>query len=160
MVYCDKDGVLMASDPIPARAASRKVEMLTAFVKANRPDVIVVNAGGGNASKSTVFLFEKTLLNEIKDSIKEEAAERRNAVDDYYGADDDEEDAYDLKVMPVKDELPRSSREVCAQEDVLRLRPWLCAAVSSQVCPRAWPSTATFGPAPTVSVSSVSRLYF
>ena len=90
MVCCDKDGVLVASDLIPARAASRKVEMpLTAFVKSNRPDVIVVNAGGGRASKSTVSLFEKTLLNEINESIKEEAAERRNAVEDYYGADDD-----------------------------------------------------------------------
>ena len=44
---------------------------------------------GDAQAKSTVSLFEKTLLNEIKDSIKEEAVERRNAVEDYYGADDE-----------------------------------------------------------------------
>ena len=104
--------------------------MLSAFVKSNRPDVIVVNAGGGRASKSTVSLFEKTLLNEIKDSIKEEAAERRNAVDDYYGADDDDEDAYDPKVMLVKDELPEIfKRSVRAKRMFPEFDPSLCAAV-------------------------------
>jgi transcription elongation factor SPT6 len=128
MVYCDKDGVMLASDLIPPRATSRKVEMLSSFVKTNQPDVIVVNASGGRASKSAVALFEKTLIKEISESLKEESQERMQ-MNDYYGADD-EEDVYDPKVIMVKDEIAEIFKQSPRSKKMFPdFDPSLCAAV-------------------------------
>ena len=106
-VLCLQDGVLQAHDTVPEQAVkSQKPSRIKSFLLLHRPDLVVLNASGGFASRGTLTLLEKSLLAEVQAELLLQAelqrADRRGA-----GAvqDDDDEDQND-------DELPHYHADV------------------------------------------------
>lgn len=98
--------MLRAHDTVPEKAVkSQKPSRIKSFLLQNRPDLVVLNASGGFASRGTLTLLEKTLLGEVQQELLLQAelhrADRRGAPQD----DDDDDDRMD-------DELPHYHAEV------------------------------------------------
>ena len=96
--------MLRAHDTVPEKAVkSQKPSRIKSFLLQNRPDLVVLNASGGFASRGTLTLLEKTLLGEVQQELLLQAelhrADRRGA------PQDDDDDRMD-------DELPHYHAEV------------------------------------------------
>mmetsp|Transcript_22708 Transcript_22708/g.37888 ORF Transcript_22708/g.37888 Transcript_22708/m.37888 type:complete len:2014 (+) Transcript_22708:62-6103(+) len=114
MAFVNKDGTLRAHDLIPAKVLSLKNDRIKQFIVDHRPDVIVLNASGASASRSTCMTIEKHLLREVEEHIKELDVQRREMRLERVGGgisyeddEDDEEDIvpYKAEVMIVNDDV-------------------------------------------------------
>lgn len=85
--------MLRAHDTVPEKAvASQKSTKIRDFLLQNRPDLVVLNSSGGQASRGTVMLLEKSLLAEVQREI-ELLSEQRRAERQGSGLSDDEDDS-------------------------------------------------------------------
>lgn len=109
MAYVNKDGVLRAHDLVPAQAMNQKNDRIKKFLVENRPDLVVINASGASASRSTCLTVEKNILKEVEEEIRRRDIVRREGrIDGVAYADDDEEIvSYKAQVMIIKDDLPK-----------------------------------------------------
>jgi transcriptional accessory protein Tex/SPT6 len=77
MVYLDRTGEVRAHEVVPQRALGNKSGMIKKFIRENLPEVIVLNASGGYASKSTHNSLERNLIEEMKRDIDQDARQKR-----------------------------------------------------------------------------------
>jgi hypothetical protein len=92
MAYVNKDGVLRAHDLLPTQAMNQKDDRIKRFLIENRPDLVVINASGAGASRSTAIVIEKSILKEVEEEVKRrEFARREGRMEGVAYADDDEE---------------------------------------------------------------------
>ena len=113
--HVDRDGLVRAHDLLPGRISKQKKEKIRDFLKVSLPDVVVVNTGAGQASKSTKDMIEKYIVREVQDMVASEKAsareERRGrsyyGYDDEYGDDDEEDQLFNPDVLLVKDDVAR-----------------------------------------------------
>ena len=92
MAYVNKDGVLRAHDLIPAQALNQKDERIKRFLVENRPDLVVINASGAGAARSTAIVVEKNILKEVEEEVRRrDQARREGRMEGVAYVDDDEE---------------------------------------------------------------------
>lgn len=92
MAFVNKDGVLRAHDLIPSQALNQKDERIKRFLIENRPDLIVINASGAGAARSTAVGIEKSILKEVEEEIKKrDFARREGRMEGVSYADDEDE---------------------------------------------------------------------
>lgn len=93
MCYVDAEGVLKSHSLIPAvLSQSKKNDHIQKFIFEHEPEIIVLNASAGMASKTFQSLLEKSLLPELDKKVREK---RRLKYDNQYRDDEDEVDDED-----------------------------------------------------------------
>ena len=109
MAYIDVDGVVKSHSVLPAEAISQKRDRVTQFLKENKPSVIVLNASGGDASRSLLSQLERFLVNEVANILEKEAADRRAEREYNYYMDEaedlEEESRFSPKVVLINDHI-------------------------------------------------------
>lgn len=101
MAYVDKNGVLRAHETLPEKALNTKGERLRSFILEHLPDVIVLNASGGMASRGTESMLAKNTLREVERTLEVKRRERKQLREHKFGRyDDDEEDDDDDDSLP------------------------------------------------------------
>jgi transcription elongation factor SPT6 len=133
MAYVNSDGVLRAHDYLPAQALNQKSQRIRRFLVENKPDLIVVNASGGAASRSTCTLVEKNILREVEEEVKRrDAARRESRLEGITYADDDVEyTPYTAQVMLINDDLATIFKNSHRSKKMFpELQPLEAAAVS------------------------------
>lgn len=65
MAFLNPLGVLIAQSVVPQEANTQKRERIRSFLYENRPNVIVINASGGETSRSMANMIRNYLLSEI-----------------------------------------------------------------------------------------------
>ena len=108
MAYIDVDGVVKSHNVLPAEATTQKRDRISHFLKETRPSVIVLNASGGEASRSLLSQLERFLVNEVANILEKEAADRRAERDyNYYmdEGDEEEETRFSPKVVLINDQV-------------------------------------------------------
>lgn len=108
MAFIDVDGVVKAHSVLPAEAISQKRDRISQFLKDNKPNVIVLNASGGDASRNLLSQLERFLVNEVANMLEKEAADRRAEREDNYYMDEGEEEEevrFAPKVVLINDHI-------------------------------------------------------
>lgn len=133
MAFVNRDGVLRAHDLVPAQAMNQKNDRIRKFLVENRPDLIVLNASGASATRSTCIMVEKNILKEVEEEIKRRDYARRDGrIDGLQYADDEEEFVpYKAQVMILKDDLAKIFMHSDRRKKMFpELQPAEAAAVS------------------------------
>jgi hypothetical protein len=99
MVVIDKHGVVKAHSVLPERANTQKRERLGSFLRDHRPDVVVLNASGGDNSRALLNMLEKHLFFEVADALEQAEADRG------YDSEDDEIGRYSPRAIIARDEV-------------------------------------------------------
>jgi transcription elongation factor SPT6 len=135
MAFVNKDGVLRSHDLLPTQATSQKMDRIKQFIVANRPDLIVLNASGGFASRTLSMHIEKNILREVGELLEtqhKQHIEQRET--NGYAPRDEEEDEfvpYKAQVMVLKDDLANIFKgSTRAKAMFPELQPGGAAAVS------------------------------
>ena len=133
MVYLDREGVLLASDYIPAKAAAQKKETLIPaimnFVRQHKPDVLILNSSGGFNTKSMKNLLEKNVIPGILKEIEDEKANKE--MNEYSDDEDDDDKAYSPEIMILKDEISEIFKQ---SERAAKLFPDFDIGLRAAVC--------------------------
>lgn len=99
LTFIDKAGVLRGHDLLPNQISNQKRAKIKQFILEYKPNTIVINSSGGNASRSTLLLIEKELLREVQQSLIEQRNNRRGHNRNMYdGSDEEEEEDYRANV--------------------------------------------------------------
>jgi len=109
LAYMNRDGILKSTDFVPASAKNKNRERVRMFLKANRPEVVVVNSSGGNASRGMYNMIKRSLLNEITVMFQNESKEKREQLNSDYSMYEEELDdvIFEPDVLIVKDDVAR-----------------------------------------------------
>lgn len=71
---------------------NQKNDRIRKFLVENRPDLVVLNSSGGQATRATFNLVEKNLMREVEEECRRRDAARRDGrIDGLAYADDDDE---------------------------------------------------------------------
>eukprot|EP01038_Epipyxis_sp_PR26KG_P004105 gene4105-5855_t len=107
--FVDKDGALKAHDLLPSRAISSRKDKIKKFIFDHRPDLIVVNSGGGYNCRSLLMTIRKEIIPSVTEAIQHEREnirfERENRGFGYNNEDDDEEQLYAPQSIILKDDV-------------------------------------------------------
>lgn len=92
MAFVNRDGVLRAHDLVPSQAMNQKDDRIKRFLVENRPDLVVINASGAGAARSTAITVERSILKEVEEEVRRrDLARREGRMEGVSYADDDEE---------------------------------------------------------------------
>ena len=100
MAMVDRDGIVRSHDILPSRIRNRnqRRERIKNFLKACRAELVVVNASGGDQSKSLAYQIKEHIARDITREVVSESIER--------GDDEDVED-YTPHVIILQDDIAR-----------------------------------------------------
>lgn len=108
LAYLGYEGTVKATDSISAKIKSQSKEKIKLFLKAHRPDLVVVNTSGGRASKAMFETIRRDMLEEISSMIQQEEREEHDHQRDLYGNDEMYEvTVFQPDVILAKDDLAR-----------------------------------------------------
>ena len=100
MVLLDLSGLVRAHELTPKKALGQRTDIMKRFMRDHKPDVIVLNASGGQVVKSLKLTMDKRLVEEVRFEIQQAAKRRREEREergDTMQYDDDEDETLDYR---------------------------------------------------------------
>lgn len=119
MVFVDQDGVLRAQESIPFEVKHEKRGKIKNFLMSTCPGVVVINAGGGQVSKSLKAMLEKYIVPEVQSALDAERETRKRERQErlsHIRRDDDDDDDDEIVFQP-----DVTKRMACLCSHIIRL---------------------------------------
>jgi transcriptional accessory protein Tex/SPT6 len=100
MACVDSNGVLLAHQTIASQSMGQKKDKIKAFLYDNRPDLVVINSGGGGLSREIHRLIMKEILDEISETVELDRQLRRSQASQGILDLDEEDEELNVKYSP------------------------------------------------------------
>ena len=137
MAYLDRDGIVKDHNGVVNSLRNQGRDKVKEFLKRHKPEVVVVNASGGQQSKTMLDSIKRYLLPDISREMQQEQRDRREErlLSGHGFADDDDEDqimeSFGADVLLASDDVARIFRYSRRSKKAFPEIPGeICAAIS------------------------------
>lgn len=143
MAYLDRDGIVKDHNGVVNSLRNQGRDKVKEFLKRHKPEVVVVNASGGQQSKTMLDSIKRYLLPDISREMQQEQRDRREErlLSGHGFADDDDEDqimeSFEPDVLLASDDVARIFRYSRRSKGIPRnTRRNLCCHFPWKICAR------------------------